>query len=215
MIKILMVLLTLVNTYIFAQNTDQKNDKKGEQTEYILSTMEDPFDFHLRFFTERINPLFVRFKNNNSATQDKKFVSALKYVTSRSDSEMNLDPDKQMIIPGIIKNISLWIDGRETNTEIFAILKDSSGTFHSIPFRSEDGSSKLNFLGWRKLTAYIPKNFVQKTHKFKKETRNSELIRIRIIPEHRINHEPQYIYISELKAMISEQNTSTTYDDNW
>ncbi|WKC57767.1 flagellar filament outer layer protein FlaA [Borrelia sp. P9F1] len=215
MIKVLVVLLTLGGACIFAQNTDQKNDKKEGQTEYILSTMEDPFDFHLRFFTERINPLLVRFKNNNSTTQDKKFVVALRYITSRSDSEMNLEPDRQMIIPGIVKSISLWVDGRETSTEIFAILKDSSGTFHSIPFKAEDGSSKLNFLGWKKLTAYMPKSFVQKTHKFKKETKDSELIRIKIIPEHRINHEPQYIYLSELKAMIDEQNTSTTYDDNW
>ena len=215
MIKILIILLTFINIYAFAQNeTNQKDDNQG-QKEYILSAMEDPFDFHLRFFTERINPLFVRFKNNNNATQDNKFVLALRYITSRSDSEINLEPDKQMIIPGIVRSISLWLDGRETNTEVFVILKDSSGTFHSIPFKAEDGSSKLNFLGWKKLTAYIPKSFVQKTHKFKKETKDSELIRIRIIPEHRINHEPQYIYLSELKAMIDEQITSTTYDDNW
>ncbi|UER67388.1 flagellar filament outer layer protein FlaA [Borrelia sp. BU AG58] len=214
MIKILAVLLAFVNVCAFTQNTNQKDNEQG-QREHILSTMEDPFDFHLRFFTERINPLFARFKNNNDATQDNKFVSAVRYITSRSDSELNLEPDKQMIIPGIVKSISLWVDGRENNTEIFAILKDSSGTFHSIPFKAEDSGSKLNFLGWKKLTAYIPKNFIQKTHKFKKETKDSELIRIKIIPEHRINYEPQYIYLSELRAIIDEQNTSTTYDDNW
>ncbi|WP_445435848.1 flagellar filament outer layer protein FlaA [Candidatus Borreliella tachyglossi] len=215
MIKGLIILLTLINIFVFAQNeNDQKIDNQ-EQKEHILSNMEDPFDFHLRFFTERINPLFVRFNNNNPATQHNKFVLALKYITSRSDSEINLEPSNPMVIPGIIKNISLWVDGRETNTEICAILKDSSGTFHSIPFRTEDGSSKLNFLGWKKLTVTIPRSFVQKTHKFKKETRDSELVKIKIIPEHRINHEPQYVYLSKLTAMIGEQEVSFTYDDNW
>ncbi|QMU98995.1 hypothetical protein F0310_00910 [Borrelia sp. A-FGy1] len=215
MIKILIILITFINIYAFAQNeTDKKNDNQ-KQKEYTLSKMEDPFDFNLRFFTERINPLLARFKNNNNDTQDNKFVLALKYITSRSDSEINLDPDKQMTIPGIVRSLSLWIDGRETNTEVFAILKDSSGTFHSIPFKAENGISKLNFLGWKKLRAYIPKNFAQKKYKFKKETRDSELIRIKIIPEHRINYEPQYIYLSELKAMIDEQSISNTYDDNW
>jgi hypothetical protein len=70
----------------------------------------------------------------------------------RGHTEIFFYPQRPIPIEGITKTVSVWAAGRNYNHELYLLIKDFFGRSFEIPFTE----SKLNFSGWKKLTAVIP-----------------------------------------------------------
>lgn len=73
----------------------------------------------------------------------------------RALTSFSIIPVKPLVIPGKCKTISVWTVGRNFNHKLKVIVEDYYGKRHELTM------SKLNFLGWKKLTVAVPSSIVQ------------------------------------------------------
>jgi hypothetical protein len=73
----------------------------------------------------------------------------------RGFSQFSILPEHPIPIEGIVKTISIWVVGRNTNHELSVLLRGMDGEVAKIPI------GKLNFVGWKQLTVAVPQSVVQ------------------------------------------------------
>ncbi len=68
----------------------------------------------------------------------------------RGNTQIVIEADRPISIPGIVKTMSVWVVGRNQPHRLRGIIEDQFGHRYTVTF------GELNFTGWRRLTAAIP-----------------------------------------------------------
>lgn len=63
-------------------------------------------------------------------------------------------------IEGVIKTLSVWVVGRNTDHELSVLVRGIDGEVAKIPM------GKLNFVGWKQMTVAIPQTIVQTNYHY-------------------------------------------------
>ncbi|MBP5448649.1 MAG: hypothetical protein J6Y01_00865 [Spirochaetales bacterium] len=120
-----------------------------------------------------------------------------------------MKPIKPISIEGRCQSISVWIAGRNYRHTVKVLLKDFNGDDRILYL------GKLNFIGWKKLTVYIPDNKIVKQwdhHFVDKEGIKFNGFLIECDPAEAYG--TYYIYFDELRATTDLFNESTRDDDD-
>jgi len=110
-------------------------------------------------------------------------------------------PIRPIPIEGVTKTVSVWVAGRNSNHELWILVRDMRGRTHEIRM------GNLNFQGWRRLTAAIPpqsmdgrSGVVQRNHR--NLTRSGiEVVGFRIRTDPLESYGSYYIYFDDLRAV--------------
>jgi hypothetical protein len=102
-------------------------------------------------------------------------------------------PVRPLAIEGLTKVISVWVVGRNYNHVLKAVIADYFNQ------RREITMGKLNFMGWKQLTAAIPPRIVQDEYHFS-NLRGVKLLGFKIDFDMMESYGTYYIYFDDLRA---------------
>jgi hypothetical protein len=112
----------------------------------------------------------------------------------RAKSSVSIFPVRPIPIEGITKTISVWVVGRNFNHTLKAIVTDYYNQ------RREITMGKLNFMGWKQLTAAIPPRIVQDEYHFTSD-RGLKLVGFKIEFDLMESYGTYYAYFDDLRAV--------------
>lgn len=121
-------------------------------------------------------------------------------------------PIRPIPIQGKCKTVSVWVVGRNFNHRLKLIIEDFFGRRHELTM------SKLNFLGWKKLTVAIPPTIIQADYHHTTAI-GIKVVGFKIYCDLSETTGTFYIYFDDLSAVtdLFEENNKDTDDmaDDW
>ncbi len=111
----------------------------------------------------------------------------------RAANEAFFFPVRPYAIEGVTKTISVWVVGRNYNHVLKAVIADYFNQ------RREITMGKLNFMGWKQLTAAIPPRIVQDEYHFTNQ-RGIKLLGFKLEFDMMESYGTYYIYFDDLRA---------------
>ena len=133
------------------------------------------------------------------------------YFYDKGVDRIEIYPPNEYAIKGIVKQISVWVLARNRNYNLYVKLRDYRGKIHKIKL------GKLNFFGWRKLTANIP-GYIPQSFKYSLLNQNLRFLSLFIVSDF---HEPVgsfYVYFDNLQVKTDTGSFSypgSQIRDNW
>jgi hypothetical protein len=112
----------------------------------------------------------------------------------RGESSVSIFPVRPIPIEGITKTISVWVVGRNFNHTLKVIISDYFNQ------RREITMGKLNFMGWKQLTAAVPPRIVQDEYHFTSD-RGIKLVGLTIDFDLMESYGTYYVYFDGLRAV--------------
>jgi hypothetical protein len=112
----------------------------------------------------------------------------------RGANEAFFFPVRPIAIEGITKTISVWVVGRNYNHVLKAVIADYFNQRREITF------GKLNFMGWKQLTAAVPPNIVQDEYHFAAD-RGVKLVGFKIEFDLAERYGTYYVYFDDARAV--------------
>jgi len=112
----------------------------------------------------------------------------------RGESSVSIYPVRPIPIEGITKTISVWVVGRNFNHVLKVIVADYFNQPREITM------GKLNFMGWKQLTAAIPPRITQDEFHFTTD-RGLKLLGFRIEFDLMESYGTYYTYFDGLRAV--------------
>jgi hypothetical protein len=120
----------------------------------------------------------------------------------RGHHSFTVSPVRPIPIEGVTRSVSVWVAGRNSNHELYIMVRDMRGRSHSI-FMGD-----LNFQGWRQLSAAIPPQSLdgrtgvfQRTHRNTHQRMGIEVTGFRIVTDPLESYGSYYIYFDDLRAV--------------
>jgi len=111
----------------------------------------------------------------------------------RAANEAFFFPVRPLPIEGITKTLSVWVVGRNYNHVLKAVIADYFNQ------RREITLGKLNFMGWKQLTAAVPPRIVQDEYHFANQ-RGIKLLGFKIEFDMMESYGSYYVYFDDLRA---------------
>lgn len=111
----------------------------------------------------------------------------------RAANEAFFFPVRPIPIEGITKTISVWVVGRNYNHVLKAVIADYFNQ------RREVTIGKLNFIGWKQLTAAIPPRIVQDEYHFAHQ-RGIKLLGFKLEFDMMESYGTYYVYFDDMRA---------------
>jgi len=111
----------------------------------------------------------------------------------RGANEAFFFPVRPLPIEGITKTISVWVVGRTYNHVLKAVIADYFNQRREITF------GKLNFMGWKQLTAAVPPNILQDEYHFANQ-RGIKLLGFKLEFDMMESYGSYYVYFDDLRA---------------
>lgn len=87
--------------------------------------------------------------------ENKYILGVRSQFTRKGYNKVWIYPEKDIVIPGNVKKLDIWVWGANYNYNLEVHLRDYTGVIHNIPLGS------LHFMGWRNLSVEIPRNIPQ------------------------------------------------------
>lgn len=101
-------------------------------------------------------------------------------------------------MPGIVRELSVWVMGRGNYYELEVLLEDWRGNLHVLKMGS------VNFIGWRPLKVKIPKHIPQEVNAYPQtKTLVLRKFKLRSVRHNTAGYveEPVYIFFDELRIL--------------
>jgi len=111
----------------------------------------------------------------------------------RAANEAFFFPVRPIPIEGVTKTISVWVVGRNYNHVLKAVIADYFNQRREITF------GKLNFMGWKQLTAAVPPRIVQDEYHYASQ-RGIKLLGFKIEFDMMESYGTYYVYFDDLRA---------------
>jgi hypothetical protein len=111
----------------------------------------------------------------------------------RAANEAFFFPVRPIPIEGVTKTISVWVVGRNYNHVLKAVIADYFNQRREITF------GKLNYMGWKQLTAAVPPRIVQDEYHFANQ-RGIKLLGFKIEFDMMESYGSYYVYFDDLRA---------------
>jgi hypothetical protein len=208
------VLALFVPLLLLAQSTEGiradrigKDQAQQELVEVSVSKFED-----VAYWASSM-PLdlgFVQIRRFEGAPQDKtpiqgevesKIAEADRYVLGgkvqffhRNAGSVAVFPVKPIPVEGITKTVSVWVVGRNFNHTLKVIVADYFNQPREITM------GKLNFMGWKQLTAAIPPRITQDEFHFASQ-RGIKVIGFKVEFDLMESYGSYYFYFDDLRAV--------------
>ncbi len=130
----------------------------------------------------------------------------------RGATTISLRPARPLAVPGIVKTLSLWVVGRNTNHHLSIVLEDYFGNVNVLPL------GRLNFSGWKQLTVAVPPSLRQRDTHYTVET-GIRVIGLVIDTDINEAYGTFYVYFDDLRAITDlfaeESRDPDDMVDNW
>jgi hypothetical protein len=133
------------------------------------------------------------------------------FFAAKGFDRVELYPPHEFIIKGKVRQISVWVLGRKYRHTLFAKFRDYKDTTHSVRL------GKLDFFGWRKLTATIP-GYIPQSTRFALLDKNLHFVSLFVTSD---NHEVAgdfYFYVDDLQVRADRSESKypgSEIKDNW
>lgn len=142
----------------------------------------------------------------------KNYVLGVKtYFANRGFDRVEVSPPQEFIIKGQVRQVSVWVLGRKFRHTLYAKFRDYKGNTHNIRL------GKLDFFGWRKLTAPIP-GFIPQSTRYSLQDKNLKFVSLFVVSDpHEVGGE-FYFYVDDLEVRTDKQGTiypGFEIKDNW
>ncbi len=122
-------------------------------------------------------------------------------VHGASGDWATVTPPKELAIADHCQSISVWVYGKNFSGELIVLLKNAEGQVKRFSF------GKLNFLGWRKLTVLLPKDFPQED-KYLAQPKNIYIVKFLYNPGRtgRLTESDwDYFYLDDITAKVRKK----------
>ena len=182
-------LTEIVNEYYVIKEDGVTKDKRRKAREIFLKNEID----------KKVPEVYAR---------DKVLGVKVEFI-ARGYNWFSIKPIKPIVIEGRCQSISVWVAGRSYKHVLKMIVLDLFNSPRILYV------GKLNFTGWKELTAYIPGNNIIKQwdhHYVDKEGIKFNGFLIECDPQETFG--TYYIYFDELRAVTDLFNESTRDDDD-
>lgn len=133
------------------------------------------------------------------------------YFANKGFDRVEIFPPNEYIIKGKARQISVWVLGRNYKHTLFAKFRDYKGNLHNIRL------GKLDFFGWRKLTATIP-GYIPQSTRFSLLDKNIHFVSLYVTSDVHDVAGDFYFYVDniEVRADQSEMRyPGFEIKDNW
>ncbi|MCB1140836.1 MAG: endoflagellar filament sheath protein [Leptospiraceae bacterium] len=133
------------------------------------------------------------------------------FFASRGFDRVEVSPPQEYIIKGKARQVSVWVLGRNYRHTLYAKFRDYKGNTHNIRL------GRLDFFGWRKLTAPIP-GFIPQSTRYALLDKNIKFVSLFVASD---SHEPAgefYFYVDDLEVRTDKQEAvypGFEIKDNW
>jgi hypothetical protein len=221
---VIMTLVLALAATLSAQQKDKEKDAKGaaqtpvqqQETTDDTSVISDQVykevtieDFeNIEYTDKNIDIKVTKDQKASVAIRDQypaPIKNSKKYlgikIHGRNGDWASLNPPKELPIADHCQSISVWVYGKNFSGELYAVVRDADNQVHRLSF------GKLNFLGWRKLTVPIPKDFPQED-KYLAQPRNLYIIRFQYNPGRTgrlTDTDWDYFYIDDVTAKVRKK----------
>jgi hypothetical protein len=111
----------------------------------------------------------------------------------RAANEAFFFPVRPIPVEGITKTLSVWVVGRNYNHVLKAVIADYFNQRREITF------GKLNFMGWKQLTAAVPPRIVQDEYHYANQ-RGLKVLGFKIEFDMMESYGTYYVYFDDLRA---------------
>ncbi len=156
--------------------------------------------------------------NYNPATENqdekigKNHVLGVKtYFANRGFDRVEVAPPQEFIIKGKARQVSIWVLGRKYRHTLYAKFRDYRGNTHNIRL------GRLDFFGWRRLTAPIP-GFIPQSARYSLLDKNIRFVSLFVTSDvHEVGGE-FYFYVDDLEVRTDKQESvypGFEIKDNW
>lgn len=130
----------------------------------------------------------------------------------RGMTNISVEAIRPLPVPGIAKTISVWVVGRNFNHDLYVIIRDQFGN------RGQLYMGPMNFSGWRRMTAAVPPNIVQRNIHYP-HLAGIEILGFLIRPALLETYGSYYVYFDDLRV-VTDLYTEETRDpddmvDGW
>ncbi len=182
--------LKMIQRGIIKDVFDEKSvpDKKNEKGEYV-PVAEDQKD---RIGTNHI-------------------LGVKTYFAEKGFDRVELSPPHEFIIKGKARQISVWVLGRKFNHTMYAKFRDYKGNTHIIRL------GRLDFFGWRKLTAPIP-GYVPQSTRYSLLDKNIHFVSLFVTSDVHEAAGDFYFYVDDLEVRSDKYDMiypGFEIKDNW
>ncbi len=142
----------------------------------------------------------------------KNYVLGVKtYFANRGFDRVEVSPPQEFIIKGQVRQVSVWVLGRKFRHTLYAKFRDYKGNTHNIRL------GRLDFFGWRKLTAPIP-GFIPQSTRYSMQDKNLKFVSLFVTSDpHEVGGD-FYFYVDDLEVRTDKQDMiypGFEIKDNW
>lgn len=205
-----------INDYaLFREEDFVPLDLQSESKKYIYPEVVLE-DFETSTYTKKnlsFNSLIHRFadvamRNDYPAPiKGSKRYLGVKVFGVREDA-VQIYPPKPIIIDGQVERFSIWAYGKNLTGSLYAVVKDVNDNTHLVFF------GLLNYRGWRRLNAPVPKQVLQQDPIITSKRRTLRVISFVFNPgtygtEGKLN----FLYLDDFSAIIKSKYTDRQSDD--
>lgn len=131
--------------------------------------------------------------------------------TVRGFDRVEVLPPHEYVVKGKARQLSIWALGRKFRHTLFAKLRDYRGNTHNIRL------GRLDYFGWRKLTATIP-GYVPQSTRFALLDKNLHFVSIFVVSDvHEVGGQ-FYFYVDDLEVRADKSDAKypgSEIKDNW
>lgn len=133
------------------------------------------------------------------------------YFNERGFDRVEIFPPHEYTIRGKARQFSIWALGRNFRHTMYVKLRDYRGRTHTLRL------GRLDFFGWRRLTATVPGWLPQST-RYSMLDKNLHFVSLFVVSDHHEVGGQFYFYVDGLKALIDrseQQYPGSEIKDNW
>lgn len=158
----IMFIFAAISAMVFAQ--DDANQQEQQLTESLTNYLIDDFEFANTWtgnISRDLGVITLMRREGGPADvvsqgENNKYILGAKVEYFKTSfTWFSILPPRKIRIPGTVKELSVWVAGRNYNHTLSFYIYDVFGQIHKV------GGSKLNYIGWKNLTAYVSPNIPQ------------------------------------------------------
>jgi hypothetical protein len=112
----------------------------------------------------------------------------------RGSTTISVEPIRPLPVPGITKTLSVWVVGRNFNHDLYVRVQDPFGNRNTVYM------GRLNFSGWKQMSAPIPTTLRQRDTHYQDQT-GLQVIGFLIEPALEETFGSYYVYFDDLRAI--------------
>lgn len=133
------------------------------------------------------------------------------YFANRGFDRVEVSPPQEYIIKGKARQVAVWVLGRNYRHTLYAKFRDYKGNTHNIRL------GRLDFFGWRKLTAPIP-GFIPQSTRYALLDKNIKFVSLFVASDSHETPGEFYFYVDDLEVRTDKQESvypGFEIKDNW